>query len=157
TGSSPTGCRPSSSRCRSSSRSRTCRCREPGRRSSRTGTICAATAAVVGMPSGVLPAVAPIRQLHSAVVKEWVMRRLAALAAGVVLMAAFAILNQGDANAQKAGKNHTVEMHDDYFKPKEITIKVGDTITWVNKGNKTDHAVSDDNGKTFKTPAVKKG
>jgi plastocyanin len=42
-----------------------------------------------------------------------------------------------------AVKNHTVEMRDDVFKPKDITIEVGDTVTWVNKGV-NDHTATAD-------------
>jgi plastocyanin len=87
------------------------------------------------------------------------MRQLSALASGLVLVLALATLGQADDKdgGGKKGKNHTVEMHDDYFKPKTITISVGDTITWVNKGKKTHTATSDDEGKTFDTESVKKG
>jgi plastocyanin len=62
------------------------------------------------------------------------MSRLFVLVVSLVLVVALAPLGQIGADDKKS-KNHIVEMHDDYFKPKEIKIKVGDTITWVNKGD----------------------
>ena len=68
----------------------------------------------------------------------------------VVYLASFlaaCLLIQASASSEKkpdkAGKNHKVEMMDDEFKPKEITIEVGDTITWVNKGEKKHTATAD--------------
>jgi plastocyanin len=88
------------------------------------------------------------------------MRWLSALGSGLVLVVALAALGEAgadDKKDEKKPKNHTVEMHDDYFKPKEITIAAGETITWVNKGKKTHTATSADEGKTFDTKNVKKG
>ena len=88
------------------------------------------------------------------------MRLLSALASGLVLASTLVALGTAAAEEKKEGekkaKNHTVEMHDDFFKPKEITIAVGDTITWVNKGKHT-HTATDGDGKTFDTKNVKKG
>jgi plastocyanin len=92
--------------------------------------------------------------------KEVVMRGPSLLTSALVLVAAVAGLRPADAGDQKAEdkkpKNHIVEMGDTFFKPKEITISVGDTITWVNKGKQTHTATSDD-GKTFDTKGVKAG
>ena len=75
------------------------------------------------------------------------MNRLLNLLLGVLLIDCLTDLSAAD-RAEKdekkaAGKNHKVEMLDDEFKPKAITIEEGDTITWVNKGTKTHAAASD--------------
>jgi plastocyanin len=88
------------------------------------------------------------------------MRRLFSLFTSLMLVVAWTTLSQGgvdDKKDDKKPKNHIVEMHDNSFKPKEIKIAVGDTITWVNKGDHTHNAVSNDKGKTFDTRAVKAG
>jgi plastocyanin len=88
------------------------------------------------------------------------MRRLFALAislAFVVALAPSVRVAAEDKKEDNKPKGHVVEMHDNSFKPKAITIAAGDTITWVNKGDHTHDAKSDDNGKTFDTKAVKKG
>ena len=36
---------------------------------------------------------------------------------------------------KNAGKNYVVEMQDNKFMPKDVEIKVGDTITWKNTGS----------------------
>ena len=51
----------------------------------------------------------------------------------------------GQDKKDTAGKKHEVVMVDDKFKPDKITIDVGDSIVWVNKG-KTTHAASSDEG-----------
>ena len=73
------------------------------------------------------------------------MNRLLNLLLGILLVVCLTGLSAAD-RAEKdekkaAGKNHKVEMLDDEFKPKAITIEEGDTITWVNKGTKT-HAAA---------------
>ena len=88
------------------------------------------------------------------------MNRLYALAGSLALMVAIATLVRGEVDdkpAAKKAKNHTVKMIDDKFDPKEVTIAVGDTVTWENKGENTHNAVSDDKGKTFDTKNVKPG
>jgi plastocyanin len=86
------------------------------------------------------------------------MRQIFGLLTVVVflLAAVSAPVSQVGAGDEK-GKNHMVEMYDNYFKPKEITIAAGDTITWVNRGKRTHDAASDDKGKTFSTGPVNKG
>ena len=74
------------------------------------------------------------------------MNRLISLLLGILLVVCLPGLMAAD-KAEKdekkaAGKNHKVEMLDNEFKPKAITIEVGDTITWVNKGAKTHTAAS---------------
>ena len=74
------------------------------------------------------------------------MKRSIGLLFGVLLAVCLTGLKAAD-SAEKdekkaAGKNHKVEMLDDEFKPKAITIEEGDTITWVNKGAKTHTAAS---------------
>ena len=45
--------------------------------------------------------------------------------------------------AKKAdGKNHKVKMLDNKFEPANITVEVGDTITWTNAGSDTHTATS---------------
>jgi len=77
------------------------------------------------------------------------MRRFSALAIGVLLLVAWVSFGQGKA------KTHTVEMHDDFFKPKVITIAVGDSIVWVNKGEHRHTATADD--KSWNTKYIKGG
>jgi plastocyanin len=48
----------------------------------------------------------------------------------------------GQDKKDTAGKKHEVVMVDDKFKPDKITIDVGDSIVWVNKGKKTHNAAS---------------
>src|SRR5262249_19113659 len=87
--------------------------------------------------------------------EEVVMRRLSALA-GLLALACLVALGPGArAQKEKAGKAHTVEILDNSFKPKSITVMVGDTVTWVNKGKRTHTATSDDDGKTFDTKNLK--
>jgi plastocyanin len=40
------------------------------------------------------------------------------------------------------GAEITVEMRDDFFKPKNLTIQPGDTVRWVNRGNEPHSATS---------------
>ena len=71
-------------------------------------------------------------------------RLLALLTCGALVLGSLGV---GAAHAQKkkdapaGGKKHEVLMIDDRFKPDKITVEVGDTIVWVNKGKKT-HAAS---------------
>jgi len=84
------------------------------------------------------------------------MRRRFALLASLVALVALAVLVPVDA-ADPKPKKHVVEMRDNKFEPKEITITVGDSVTWVNKGKHRHNATSSDGGKTFKTGPVKPG
>ena len=73
-------------------------------------------------------------------------RLLALLTCGALALVS---LGLNPASAQKkdkpaAGKKHEVIMLDDKFKPDKITVEVGDTIVWVNKGKKTHNASSDE-------------
>ena len=49
----------------------------------------------------------------------------------------------------------TVEIHDDFFQPKSVTVNAGTTVRWVLRGSTVDHTVTDnrgafDSGFTFK-------
>lgn len=55
-----------------------------------------------------------------------------------------------------ARQNHSVAMRDNRFSPLDITIQVGDTITWLNEGDNVHTATSDD-GKFFNTGDVDPG
>jgi len=76
------------------------------------------------------------------------MKRLLGLLLGILLVVCLTGLraaDRADKDVKKAaGKSHKVEMLDDEFKPKAITIEEGDTITFVNKGAKTHAAASGD-------------
>ncbi len=52
------------------------------------------------------------------------------------------------------GADETVSMIDNQFQPADITITVGDTVTWVNNGANPHTATSDDNGDTFHSGTV---
>jgi plastocyanin len=60
---------------------------------------------------------------------------------------------------QAKGKNLTVEMSEFKFTPQDITVEVGDTITWVNKGRDAHTATADkkDDPNSFDTKAVRSG
>jgi len=45
---------------------------------------------------------------------------------------------------QKSVKNNIVTMLDNFFSPSTITIKAGQKVTWINKGNHN-HTVTSDN------------
>src|SRR5262245_34812383 len=47
-------------------------------------------------------------------------------------------------NAPAGERKHQVLMDDNKYKPDKITIEVGDSIVWVNKGKKTHTASSDE-------------
>lgn len=71
------------------------------------------------------------------------MTRLLALLCCLALTLGFLATNSAGQD-KKAGKKHEVVMEDDKFKPEKITVEVGDTIVWVNKGKKTHSAASDE-------------
>lgn len=52
--------------------------------------------------------------------------------------------------AAKQAANATVEMGDNFFNPASVTVNVGDTVTWTNKGNRP-HDVTALNG-AFSSP-----
>lgn len=68
-------------------------------------------------------------------------RLLTILIAGFFTLG-FLALDTAAQDKKGAGKKHQVIMEDDKFKPDMLTIAVGDTVVWVNKGNKTHAAAS---------------
>ncbi len=73
-------------------------------------------------------------------------RWLTLLVCGILALISLGV---STADAQKkdppaSGKKHEVIMLDDKYKPDKITIEVGDSIVWVNKGKKTHTASSDE-------------
>jgi len=56
----------------------------------------------------------------------------------------------------KAATKHTVEMVDNEFKAKNLTVEVGDTVVWVNKGKNKHSATADqkDDPNAFDTGAL---
>lgn len=40
-----------------------------------------------------------------------------------------------------SAEEHVVEIRDNQFQPKELRIKVGDTVRWVNREKRTSHSV----------------
>jgi plastocyanin len=86
------------------------------------------------------------------------MKRIVAFGTVLAVFVALAALGRaGDDAKAKKGKQHTVRMEDNKFKPATLKIKVGDSVVWVNKGKKTHTATSDDDGKTFDTKDVAPG
>jgi plastocyanin len=87
------------------------------------------------------------------------MSRLYALAASLAAVVALVSFVQGeDKDPPKKGKAHVVTMKDNEFSPKAITVAVGDTVIWQNKGEHEHNAVSsDDKGKAIDTGTVKPG
>jgi plastocyanin len=89
------------------------------------------------------------------------MRRLTGslLALFVVLGLTVAGVGGEEKKEEKKGKDHKVQMLDNKFDPKELTIEVGDTVTWVNKGEKVHTATADEKVKDnpFDTKNVKPG
>lgn len=87
--------------------------------------------------------------------------KLSCIAGTVFLVALLVQTSSGEEKKPEnaAARNHNVEMLDDEFKPKEIAIAVGDTITWVNKGEKKHTATADDKNDPnfFDTGDVKPG
>ncbi|HEX8073581.1 MAG TPA: cupredoxin domain-containing protein [Thermoleophilaceae bacterium] len=85
------------------------------------------------------------------------MRKLLTVIAVVSLLAALAVTGVGAASGSRlhaAGKTRTVEVSDDFFSPKKITIKRKTTVKWVWKnaatgGPQTDnnHSVVDEKGR----------
>src|ERR1043165_10063336 len=74
------------------------------------------------------------------------MRLLALLTCGAMTLACLAMSTAGAEKKKDAGgKKHEVIMVDDKFKPEKITIEVGDSIVWINKGKKT-HAANSSEG-----------
>ena len=51
--------------------------------------------------------------------------------------------------------NHDVAMRDIKFVPKEITVDVGDTVTWTNEDSVDHNAIADDD--SFRTPTFGEG
>ena len=87
------------------------------------------------------------------------MRKLLTVIAVVSLLAALAVTGVGAASGSAkslhaAGKTKTVEVSDDFYSPKKITIKRKTTVKWVWKnattgGGQTDneHSVVDEKGR----------
>jgi plastocyanin len=72
-------------------------------------------------------------------------RLLALLTCGALTLACLAVDAAGGEKKKgpaAGGKKHEVIMLDNKYKPEKITIAVGDTIVWVNKGKKTHTASS---------------
>lgn len=69
-------------------------------------------------------------------------------------VAAIAVTGLGPARAQTA-IDHVVTIKKFKFVPAEITVRIGDTITWVNKDLAPHTATSD--AKDWSTDALKKG
>jgi plastocyanin len=84
------------------------------------------------------------------------MKWLSRLSVGLVLLGAFALLGT-EVNAQKAkaGKTHTVEIVDFTYKPRDLTIAVGDSVVWVNKCKSCRHTATSDDRKTFDTGPIR--
>ena len=75
------------------------------------------------------------------------MKNTCGWSAGLMLVLAFsgisATTNAPTKADKKAGADHAVTMKDNLFDPKEIHIKVGEKVTWTNKGDNTHTATSD--------------
>src|SRR4051812_22414634 len=86
-------------------------------------------------------------------------RRLVCVGTFILGALLLAQLGAGEEKPEKAGKNVTVKMKDNSFDPKEITIEVGDTITWMNTGDNPHTATSDkkDDPNAFDTKDVASG
>ena len=54
------------------------------------------------------------------------------------------------------GAEFTIEVRDYAFKPDQLVIKTGDTVTWVNVGEKT-HAAISDNGTEIASQEILSG
>src|SRR5262249_9781578 len=78
--------------------------------------------------------------------EDFAMRKTTVLLLACILLGGMltAQLSGQDKKDKAGGKNHTVIMEDNKFKPDKLTIHVGDTVTWVNKGKKKHNATSDD-------------
>jgi LPXTG-motif cell wall-anchored protein len=64
----------------------------------------------------------------------------------------------GDASASTSGSKqatHDVAMRDIKFVPREITVDVGDTVTWTNEDSVDHNAIADDD--SFRTPTFGEG
>jgi plastocyanin len=75
--------------------------------------------------------------------QELIMRKSLHLLVGLVLLAAMtsAVVVAKEGAGKKADK--TVKMIDNEFKPKDVKIKVGQSIMWHNEGDNTHTATSD--------------
>jgi plastocyanin len=58
-------------------------------------------------------------------------------------------------NAKGGAESAQIEMSDDVFKPAQLTVPAGTTVTWVNHGTKAHTVVSND--KTFDSGLVNVG
>lgn len=76
----------------------------------------------------------------------------ATVAAGVPTVAPVTTLYAG---AQAGPAQHIVEIHKFKFSPKRLTVKAGDTITWVNMDIVPHTATADD--ESWDTGKIKKG
>jgi plastocyanin len=90
------------------------------------------------------------------------MRRWLALVLGVILGISFVAVSFADDKDKdkKSGKSVKVTMIDNKFKPTDITITVGDSITWTNDGCNKHTATSDkgvDKENAFDTKDVLSG
>ncbi len=82
------------------------------------------------------------------------------LAAGLVLAGPGLPASPGDVRAAEpaaAAKPKEVTMKDNAFEPKELKIKVGDSVIWVNKGKDTHDVIPDKKDDFEKTGDVKPG
>src|SRR5947199_9619314 len=74
------------------------------------------------------------------------MKPLILIAVALTVLAAPAVL---------AAEEHAVNMEDLKYKPKELTIKVGDTVVWTNNDDR-EHTVTADDG-SFKSGSLRSG
>ena len=77
------------------------------------------------------------------------MKPLMTIAVALTVLAAPAVLKAAE------GKDHDVTIEDLKYKPKELTIKVGDTVTWTNNDDREHTVVADDG--SFKSGPLRSG
>jgi plastocyanin len=75
----------------------------------------------------------------------------------VIVLAAALLAGCGSSKKSSTGSSSssssggtTISMKDIQFSPKSLTVKVGQTVTWVNDDS-VDHNVTANDGKTFKS------
>ena len=74
------------------------------------------------------------------------MKPLITIAVALTVLASPAVL---------AAADHDVTMEDLKYKPKELTIKAGDTVTWINNDDREHTVVADDG--SFKSGPLRSG
>jgi plastocyanin len=82
------------------------------------------------------------------------MRRLTIVTA--VLLAGTLAAFGADDKSSKKPKGTPVEIKGMKFDPKDVKVKIGETVVWTNKDDR-DHTVVADDGKAFKSGNIKRG